>query len=125
MGTPSRSGWDAEEDAALSELVKACGDVNPLPWAAIAKKLSSKRLGPPRTGKQARSRFNNHLSPDVRRDPWTVEEEATLFEAHAKLGPAWAKIASMLPGRTDNQVCFAMWSVFSPLGLAFRQVLPC
>ena len=32
------------------------------------------------------------------------EEDTILYEAHAKYGNKWAKISSMLPGRTDNQV---------------------
>ena len=36
--------------------------------------------------------------------PWTQEEHDRLVAAHAEFGNQWAKIAELLPGRTDNAV---------------------
>jgi hypothetical protein len=47
---------------------------------------------------------HNQLDPNVRKDPWTEEEQEALRSAHAKFGNQWSKIAELIPGRTDNAV---------------------
>ncbi|GAB0491266.1 hypothetical protein MMPV_002518 [Pyropia vietnamensis] len=84
-----------EEDIVLQQLVERYG---PGGWTALARHI------PGRTGKQARERWLNQLSPWVRRLAWTPVEDAVLVEAHAKLGSRWSTIAKLLPGRVDNHV---------------------
>lgn len=58
-----------------------------------------------KTGKQCRERWHNQLAPELNNSgKWTESENDILFEWHGKLGNKWAKIASHLPGRTDNCV---------------------
>ena len=57
-----------------------------------------------RAGKQCRERWHNHLRPDIKRGPWTEEEERLLIAAHESLGNRWADIAANIPGRTENAV---------------------
>ena len=45
------------------------------------------------------SRWHNHLNPEIKKTPWTPEEEKTIIECHKKLKNQWAKIAKYLPGR--------------------------
>ncbi|RHY17930.1 hypothetical protein DYB25_002038 [Aphanomyces astaci] len=65
--------------------------------------------GHSRNRKQCRERYLNHLSPSLRRDAWTRDENATLrtlvdkFKSDAGKTP-WAKIATSLPGRSVDQV---------------------
>ena len=74
-------------------------------WSKIAESLyTSEGIARPRTGKQCRERWHNHLDPSVKKSEWTAEEDRILEEAHARIGNKWCDIAELLPGRTDNSV---------------------
>ena len=90
-----KGSWTPEEDAKLRQLVEKYGKQK---WSYIGKFL------PGRIGKQCRERWHNHLNPDLTKKAWTKEEENVIIEVRAKLGNRWAKIARMLPGRSDNDV---------------------
>ena len=83
------------EDERIRTLVSLHG---PGKWSAIAEKL------PGRMGKQCRERWYNHLDPNIKKGPWTEEEERIVLQAHAEMGTAWAQIAKLLDGRTDNSI---------------------
>jgi myb proto-oncogene protein len=44
------------------------------------------------------------LSPDIKKDPWTIEEDLLLLEKRQLIGNQWATIAKEISGRTENQV---------------------
>ncbi|KAM1048705.1 hypothetical protein ACFX15_027306 [Malus domestica] len=89
--------WKAEEDEVLLNHVKKCG---PRDWSSIRSKGLLQR-----TGKSCRLRWVNKLRPNLKNGcKFSVEEERVVIELQAQFGNKWARIATYLPGRTDNDV---------------------
>jgi len=49
-------------------------------WSFIARKMQG------RIGKQCRERWFNHLDPLVRKDGWSPEEDAQIYQLHQQFG---------------------------------------
>ncbi|KAK7324312.1 hypothetical protein VNO77_27845 [Canavalia gladiata] len=91
-----RGPWSPAEDLKLIAFIQKYGHEN---WRALPK-----QAGLLRCGKSCRLRWINYLRPDVKRGNFTPEEEETIIRLHKALGNKWSKIASRLPGRTDNEI---------------------
>ncbi|KAL5215844.1 hypothetical protein ABZP36_007245 [Zizania latifolia] len=92
----NKGSWTPEEDVRLVAYIQKFGHAN---WRALPK-----QAGLLRCGKSCRLRWINYLRPDLKRGSFTAEEEATIIKLHGLLGNKWSKIASCLPGRTDNEI---------------------
>jgi len=57
-----------------------------------------------RNGKQCRERWYNHLNPELKRGPWTVEEELLLLAAAIEHNKRWTTVRKHVKGRTQNDV---------------------
>lgn len=91
-----RGPWSSAEDLKLVTFIQKHGHEN---WRALPK-----QAGLLRCGKSCRLRWINYLRPDVKRGSFSKEEEDTVITLHQTLGNKWSKIASHLPGRTDNEI---------------------
>ncbi|KAK8614821.1 hypothetical protein V6N13_068611 [Hibiscus sabdariffa] len=88
--------WSAEEDQKLVNFILTNGQCC---WRALPK-----LAGLLRCGKSCRLRWTNYLRPDLKRGLLSEDEEQMVIDLHAQLGNRWSKIASHLPGRTDNEI---------------------
>ncbi|KAK4484931.1 hypothetical protein RD792_007534 [Penstemon davidsonii] len=91
-----RGPWSPAEDLRLINFIQKNGHSN---WRSLPK-----QAGLLRCGKSCRLRWINYLSPDVKRGNFTPQEEQTIINLHNSIGNKWSKIASYLPGRTDNEI---------------------
>ncbi|OIV94598.1 hypothetical protein TanjilG_06624 [Lupinus angustifolius] len=88
--------WTTEEDKKLINFILTNGQCC---WRAVPKLAGLRRCG-----KSCRLRWTNYLRPDLKRGLLTEAEEQLVIDLHARLGNRWSKIASRLPGRTDNEI---------------------
>lgn len=92
----SKKPWSAKEDAMLLRLIEEYGSCGS--WPKIALHMEY------RTGKQCRERYINQLDPNIKKTPWTPEEDAIILRLHDQMGKKWSKFMDFLPGRSDNAI---------------------
>ncbi|TVU08105.1 hypothetical protein EJB05_41505 [Eragrostis curvula] len=88
--------WTPDEDKRLRDYVRAHGEGN---WNQVRI-----NAGLNRCGKSCRLRWSNHLRPDLKKGPFDDDEVEKILRMHMTWGNKWAKMAALLPGRTDNEI---------------------
>ncbi|MED6123728.1 hypothetical protein PIB30_052036 [Stylosanthes scabra] len=88
--------WTTTEDAILIDYVTKHGEGN---WNVVQR-----NAGLARCGKSCRLRWANHLRPNLKKGAFSHEEEKLIIDFHAQFGNKWARMAALLPGRTDNEI---------------------
>ena len=84
-----------QEDKLLIEAIAKYGSSN---WNVIAK------LVPNRNSRQCYERWANYLSPFIKRDEWTKEEDEILLKKSEEFNYKWTKVQAFLPGRTVSNL---------------------
>ncbi|PQP92745.1 transcription factor MYB39 [Prunus yedoensis var. nudiflora] len=84
--------WTTEEDEKLMDYIAIHGHGS---WRALPK-----LAGLNRCGKSCRLRWTNYLRPDIKREN-SLKTKKELSSIFTQL---WSKIATHLPGRTDNEI---------------------
>lgn len=90
-----RTMFTAEEDEILINVMETQKFVS---WKAVAAWL------PNRNARQVRDRYTYYLSKDVNNGPWSAKEDGILVDSYNDFGPRWARIATLLHGRSENCV---------------------
>mmetsp|Transcript_29709 Transcript_29709/g.34979 ORF Transcript_29709/g.34979 Transcript_29709/m.34979 type:complete len:308 (-) Transcript_29709:266-1189(-) len=90
--------WTDEEDLVVRQEVAKGGGPLSVKWADVAEVL------PGRLGKQVRERWQNHLDPQLSKEPWEEAEDQLLISLQAVMGNKWSEIARAFEGRSENSV---------------------
>ena len=85
--------WTKKEDQIILR-----GRKDGLSWPEISDLLRGR---PPDT---IRNRFLNEIDPTLNRLPFSESERRQLYQLQEKHGNKWTKIASEMPGRSENMV---------------------
>jgi hypothetical protein len=91
---PKRKFTPAEDD----QLIQAVFDLGIDDWTTVSTRLVGRNV------RQCRERWMNYLSPDVKNDSWTPEEDELLISKHSEIGACWKQIANSFPFRTDINI---------------------
>ena len=87
--------FTAEDDKKLKDLVEQYGTTD---WNLISQKMET------RNARQCRERWENYLSSNVNRSPFTPEEDLLLMQKYQELGAKWVAISKSFNNRTDISV---------------------
>jgi hypothetical protein len=86
-----RQPFTIEEDILLAHFVNICPLTD---WKAISNKMGK------RTPKQCRERWNLFLRSDLKKTPFTTEEDWVIIEKQKEYGNSWSFISTFLEGRS-------------------------
>ena len=84
-----------EEDIRLLNLIKYYGKKD---WKRIAA------LMPYRSCRQCKERYESYLSPSIKHEKFSNEEDLLLIEKYEEFGSKWKLISSFFEGRSGNQL---------------------
>lgn len=83
-----------EEDSKLMILVEKYNNN----WKKIASEMKDRSV------RQCKERYFHYLSPDIKRDVWTNEEDLLLLSSVEKHGKKWKALEYIFDGRTEIDI---------------------
>lgn len=89
--TTTKNKFTESDDSELRNLVQEYGK----DWKLIADKIKTKNA------RQCRDRYEKYLAPNLKSEPFTIDEDIQLLTLFKKLGCRWIKISQMMEGRSD------------------------
>eukprot|EP00980_Cylindrotheca_fusiformis_P011928 scaffold2830_cov131-Cylindrotheca_fusiformis.AAC.49 len=98
-----RKVWSSQEDTILVDCLQKVGACK-INWTAVARKVNRKSDDSPRTGKQCRERWQNHLRPNIKKGNWSREEEEMIISLYQTFPNEWSSISKIMKNRTDNDI---------------------
>ena len=84
-----------EEDKKLQNLIQKYGAGD---WLNISQMMGT------RNPRQCRERWNNYLNPQLRVDPWTIEEDKTIQTLYTEYGAQWNTFVSFFVDRSSCDI---------------------
>ncbi|KAA8499442.1 Transcription factor MYB52 [Porphyridium purpureum] len=95
--------WKADEDERLHAAVL---QFRPNQWSRVADSVKT------RSRKQCRARWVNYHQANRLNREWTADEDRELLRQLSIHGKRWSRIASSIPGRTENDCKNRYHSIF-------------
>ncbi|KAG0702362.1 hypothetical protein DFH29DRAFT_505758 [Suillus ampliporus] len=93
--------WTPESDERLLKAVATFGHDN---WSVVACQVSEDA-----TPSQCQNRYQRTLDPALKHKAWSDEEDLRLRRAVQAYGTSWVDVASVIPGRQNDQ-CRDRWN---------------
>ena len=87
--------WTKEENQMLKFLVE---EKNIKDWVTISHFFNC------RSNKDCRDHYIFHLSPNVVKRKWSIDEELYLVEKYKEFGPKWVKLTAFFDKRSPNDL---------------------
>uniref|UniRef100_T1JEV1 snRNA-activating protein complex subunit 4 n=1 Tax=Strigamia maritima TaxID=126957 RepID=T1JEV1_STRMM len=109
--------WTSEDDDTLRLVIEECRVGKYIPWHQVAYYCE-------RTNQEVYKRWKFFLDPSIKHGKWTEEEDTCLVAGILRYGENFAKISTIITGRTNNQIrdryqnCMRMSITNSPWSLA-------
>lgn len=98
--------WSSEEDALIINLIEIFGKN----WSLISNSIKN------RSSRQIKVRYENHLSPNLKKSKFNKDEDKLILSLYPKLSNNWSKYMEYLKGRTSKKIKLRYLSIMSKGG---------
>ena len=103
-GVPIRTcPWKEEEHEVILKFIEEHGTGK---WSKCAKVVNAQLYDNNfvRSARQVREHWNNCLNPNLKKDPWTSEEDKQIMALYKRFGRCYSRFTHDVVGRNENQI---------------------